>query len=560
MTQEEAFTLLTMGKQVFLTGPAGSGKTHVVNRYIHYLRMHGIEPTITASTGIASTHLGGQTIHSWSGIGVRSYLSPQELDALGQNERAVRRIRATKVLIIDEVSMISADFFNTLDSVLRTVHQSSAPFGGIQVVCSGDFFQLPPVVREGTLAFAFESEAWRALNFCVCYLSEQHRQDDGVLLDILAHMRFGTISSKHRALLTKRIVDERPSDIPHLFSHNTDVDALNTERLRALSGGHTVYEMRARGSKKRVETLKKTILAQERLEIKKGAIVMFVKNVPQKNYVNGTLGTVEGFAFGNPLVRTHDGRSIVAEPETWTFEDDGVVKAEVTQVPLRLAWAVTIHKSQGLTLDAAYIDLQKVFVAGQGYVALSRVRSFEGVYLAGVGPRAFDRDERVAEEDARFQKESERVSARLQKTPPERIASLANEFIRACGGKECAEEVKPKKSKKDAEVSTYEKTRLLLLKKHPLSVIAKKRGFSKDTIVAHLERLVDEERLDPHDLAHLLPEGAREQFMEIETVAEQEDTWNLAPLFRALDERYTYEELRFARLFLKCERVGKKKL
>ena len=198
MTQDEALALLKTGASVFLTGQPGSGKTHTVNRYIQWLKRQGIEFAYTASTGIAATHGHGVTIHAWSGIGVRETLNARDLDTLAANRRLATRIERTQVLVIDEISMLPARSLTLVDTVCRHIRGVPSPFGGLQIVLVGDFFQLPPVVRRDAQAamlplgdgedpfgaeFAHASSAWRDLAPTVCYLSEQHRQSDKPFLD-----------------------------------------------------------------------------------------------------------------------------------------------------------------------------------------------------------------------------------------------------------------------------------------------------------------------------------------------------------------------------------------
>ncbi|MDP3697564.1 MAG: AAA family ATPase, partial [Candidatus Taylorbacteria bacterium] len=219
MTQETALSILKTGKNVFLTGEPGSGKTHTINRYVSYLKEHGIEPAITASTGIAATHIGGMTIHSWSGIGIKKELSPADFSRVISLRRASARVKKAGVLIIDEISMLDAKTLNLIDTVCRAIKRSSEPFGGIQVVLVGDFFQLPPVRREDHVQpggfstsflngrsddpsqFAFESEAWMSANLSVCYLTEQHRQSDPKFLGVLSAIRSGQVLQEHRQCL-----------------------------------------------------------------------------------------------------------------------------------------------------------------------------------------------------------------------------------------------------------------------------------------------------------------------------------------------------------------------
>ena len=204
MTQNEALTILKTGANVFLTGEPGSGKTHTVNAYIAWLRSHGIEPAITASTGIAATHVGGMTIHSWSGIGINSSMTPELLDTIASKEHVAKRLQKAKVLIIDEVSMLSGEVLVMVDAVLKEVRHSDLPMGGLQTVLVGDFFQLPPISR-GETVFAFQSPAWKSLNPLICYLTEQHRQEDYVVVNGITHT-FQLSRLVRRSLIRLRLI------------------------------------------------------------------------------------------------------------------------------------------------------------------------------------------------------------------------------------------------------------------------------------------------------------------------------------------------------------------
>lgn len=460
MTQEEALTILKTGANVFLTGEPGSGKTHTVNAYVAYLREKNIEPSITASTGIAATHIHGMTIHSWSGIGIKERLSNYDLDKIASNERVAKRIMHTSVLIIDEVSMLSASTFSMVDAVCRTIRRSTNAFGGLQVVLVGDFFQLPPVVKRNFNAphedeqnteelsfdeaekppatqFAYNAPAWRSLNPVVCYLEEQHRQEDGSFLEVLAAIRAGEFGDRHRAHIDSRMVGDAsaPADAVRLFPHNADVDRINEAELKKINGVSRSFTMRSSGAAAAVETLKRGCLSPETLMLKVGASVMFTKNNPSGSFVNGTLGTVTSFSSsGAPVVRTRTGKFIVAEPMEWTIQEEGKVKAKVTQVPLRLAWAITVHKSQGMSLDAAVMDLSQTFEYGQGYVALSRVRTLGGLHLLGLNQRALEVHPEALEMDAEFREQSETARTVFGAMPRRELSDMQGRFVLAAGG------------------------------------------------------------------------------------------------------------------------------
>jgi len=542
-----------MGKNVFLTGSAGTGKTYVLNEYITWLKQHGIEVAITASTGIAATHLGGQTIHSWSGIGIKNTLSIYDLDHIEQNEKLVKRFRKTKVLIIDEVSMLHAHTLEMINQAVQAGTQSYEPFAGMQVVLCGDFFQLPPVSHSPEdVSFAFESVAWKDLRLNICYLHEQFRQHDEKLLGILNAIRSGEESYTICNLLKERIGITAEGSVPHLYTHNVDVDALNNEKLSALEGHPHLYTMKTKGRKGKIEILKNNLLVPETLFLKKGAVVMFVKNHPYGLYANGTLGTVVRFSKNYPVIKTHAGEELEVEPETWKIEDGAKVLAEVSQIPLRLAWAVTIHKSQGITLDAAYMDLRKTFVSGQGYVALSRVRSFSGLYIQGIHEYAFVQNHRIAHKDRYFQEASLRTERRLEITDTSRIKKISDEFILHSGGHEPTKESLSTHTDARKE-STYEKTHVLLKKKLDIQDIAKVRKISQGTVMHHIEKLLEKEHLSKNNLTYIRkrhPEQ-EESLEEIACAFAQKETWNLTPVHKHLSEKYSFDALRFARLFLR---------
>lgn len=643
MTQNEALNILKTGANVFLTGEPGAGKTHTINRHIAYLRECGIEPSITASTGIAATHVHGMTLHAWSGIGIKRDLTEEDVDRISQNERVAKRIGKAKVLIVDEVSMLDGRTLDSVERVCRAVRLSDIPFGGLQVIFVGDFFQLPPVARGGERAmFAYESRAWASLDPLVCYLSEQYRQDDADFLSVLSAIRTDTFDELHAEHLRRRVGEHHTADmdIPRLFPHNADVDRINDDRLSRINAPSECFAMTTAGPDGLVENLKRGCLSPERLELKLGAAVMFTKNSMTGEYVNGTLGAVVGFEEGTkfPLVKTHSGVRLTAMPVEWTVEENGKVRAKITQIPLRLAWAMTVHKSQGMSMDAAVIDLAHAFEYGQGYVALSRVRRLSGLYLLGFNAQALRVHPDVLERDAFFRERSGAAVKAFDDMKEEEIKKLQENFIRALGGKLLHGKKRPKTSLASAvdydkalfeelkklrrrladertspaftifgdatlremaihypqrlesfgkikgigpaklkqygalfveairsyaeprqieEVargefsapatsSTYQQTHELLLQKCPLNEIAKIRGLSEGTIIAHIEKL---RAADPKlDINHLLPDKKRlaiirEAFKKMENLA-------LSPVRERLGEDFSYDELRLARLML----------
>ena len=490
MTQSDALTILKSGANVFLTGEPGSGKSHTVNEYVAYLKSHGIEPAITASTGIAATHIHGMTIHAWSGIGILNSLSPEDLDRIATREYLVKRIQPAKVLIIDEISMLSAHTLDMVEAVLREVRQTPEAFGGLQIILVGDFFQLPPITRnnlpqpsqdmfysdEPQGIFAFTGSAWKRAKPVVCYLTEQHRQDDPEYLAVLSAIRTNELKEKHHAHIASRKVSatKLPKGITKLFSHNADVDRINAGELATLPGTPKQYHMTSRGKDSLVENLKRGCLSPETLELKEGASVMFTKNSIQGGFVNGTLGTVMGFAAGTgyPEILTLQGMHITAEPLDWSIEENGAPLATISQIPLRLAWAMTVHKSQGMSMDGAVMDLSGAFEYGQGYVALSRVRRLKGLHLLGINERALEVHPEILEKDAEFRVAFTFSDASFKELPKDDLTKPHSNFVRACGGTEKVNATLKKKKKKEkksgAESSAVYTEKLAALReKHP---------------------------------------------------------------------------------------------
>lgn len=412
MLQSEALDIMKLGHNVYLTGAAGSGKTHVLNQYIKYLRDNNIVVGVTASTGIAATHMNGMTIHAWAGLGAGDTIDVERIMA---RSTIKKRMATTRVLIIDEVSMLDGHVLDAVDAIARACKDQTKPFGGLQVVLSGDLFQLPPVTRSGEPFFVFNSEAWRSMGLKICYLQEQHRQDDSNLLGILNAIRSNSVDEAHFEELSERIrsapADE---DIIKLYTHNAHVDGINKAELDKLQTETKTYHMTSSGRQSAVESLTNRCLAPEQLVLKLGSEVMFVANNPAMQFYNGTLGKVVDFNDdGKPVIETKQ-RLITVDKHTWTTQDGDKTIAEVTQLPLRLAWAITIHKSQGMSLDAAEIDLSKSFEPGMGYVALSRVRSIEGLYIKGINNVAMMVNPQIIELDVKLKARSGQAVAGLK--------------------------------------------------------------------------------------------------------------------------------------------------
>jgi ATP-dependent exoDNAse (exonuclease V) alpha subunit len=426
MRQQQAMAVMMGGSNVFLTGAPGAGKTYILNQFVKRAQRAGKRVAVTASTGIAASHLSGTTIHSWSGLGILDELTREDLQRLGSSDRLVKRYNSTDVLVIDEVSMLHGKRLDMINQLAKVLRGNEAAFGGLQVILVGDLFQLPPVSR-GTREFDFAhlSEAWTELNLQICYLTEQHRQNDNNdLLILLEAMRADNFDIAHQEMLGGRLqqIPEEDVVLTRLFAHNVDVDSINRRHLSALPGSSHTFRMQTKGGKAKIEQLAKSLLAPEELELKIDAEVMFVANNFAEGFVNGSRGRVIAFKNGLPLVELLNGRKVEVEPHSWSLVEDGKTRAEIKQLPLRLAWAITIHKSQGMSLDAAEIDLSQAFTPGMGYVALSRVRSLEGLYLRGINNMALTMHPQIHDFDTSLQQRSIDLSGNTDDIADEVIA------------------------------------------------------------------------------------------------------------------------------------------
>ena len=646
MRQSSALDILKTGQNVFLTGSAGSGKTYTLNQYIDYLRARRVPVAVTASTGIAATHMNGTTIHSWSGIGIKDELSDRDLTNLSRKQFLADRLKDTAVLVIDEISMLHAKQLNLVSQVLKHVRKNNKAFGGIQVVVAGDFFQLPPIGSKGESnreKFAFMSEAWLDAKFHICYLSERHRQvsdaaNGGLDLDdILNQIRRQEVTFEAIAALEN--THDQSVDIKRtrLYTHNLNVNKINDKELAALDGEMMRFEATTTGDSKLVETLKKTVRTQDELILKVGSKVMFIKNNAELGVSNGTMGELIGFAAVKvddskdnsealiennidadredtdettdkqttkgkksaakkeadkpkakkaatqkmPVVRLNSGREVIAEPEEWIIEDEtGDVLASYLQVPLCLAWAITIHKSQGMTLDAAEIDLSRTFELGQGYVALSRLKSLSGLQLLGMNDMSLQLDPLARGADKRFLVLSEEADANYAMLDEESMQQAHEKFVLKSGGtlsksvidayatlqKKRREQQQAKIDKKqklgnqvsDKSESTLRATRVLLEESLTIAEISQARQLSQSTIMRHIADLKSQDPSLACD--HLRPDdevmtAVGNAYVAIK-VANNPNDFNddgsikLRPIYDHLKQSIDYNTIRLALVFI----------
>lgn len=382
-------------RSCLITGNGGTGKSFLLDSITETLWKHNVINAVTASTGIAALNVSGATIHSWSGLGI-GHRPTEQIAAIIRarardfNNPTLSRVRRCECLFIDEISMLDGRFVDKLSALMSELRDDDAPFGGCQVVFLGDFLQLPPVTRD-IPQFAFECKAWQAINPPVHLLTKTFRQEDQQFSSTLNDVRMGRTTPAVRDLLNECFTRDDPDpDKPGiiLHTHNAGCDKINVEGLeKLLDAGADSREYDAVESDKAeqfAQQLDKTCLAPRRLHLAVGARVMLLKNIdPTGGLANGSLGTVTRVYPSAVHVKFDNGRSQELQRHKWELFDGDEVLATRSQIPLRLAYAVTVHKSQGMTLDKLYCHLDKCFSPGQAYVALSRARSREGLFIRG---------------------------------------------------------------------------------------------------------------------------------------------------------------------------------
>jgi ATP-dependent DNA helicase PIF1 len=398
-SQKIALEKMMEGKNICLTGSAGTGKTYILQILKQWAEQNNKKIAITALTGTAAFLLGGKTIHSWSGIGLGTSSVESVVEKCTMRKHLRTKWRMTDILVIDEISMMSPELFSYLDMVAQGVRRNDLPFGGLQLIVVGDFCQLPPVVNiqgsdDKRPIFCFESISWDSCIDEVVVLKEIVRQTDPEFQECLNHVRMGNVSPKVKTLLESRIGVDISKDgiLPtRIYPNKKNVDYINRTCLQKLAksqSGTKCYRFNAsvenipESSK---EQFFKTLPCVDSLKICVGAQVMLVINLNQdEGLVNGSRGVVQDIKGLTITVKFYNGITKEISPHEWMV--DGAKKnAKITQLPIILAWAITIHKSQGASLDLAEIDVGEcVFECGQTYVALSRVRSLQGLRIVSL--------------------------------------------------------------------------------------------------------------------------------------------------------------------------------
>ncbi|CAG5135099.1 unnamed protein product [Candidula unifasciata] len=378
--QTRVLEVIMRGKNVFFTGSAGTGKSFLLKKILGSLPPN--HTFATASTGVAACHIGGTTLHSFAGIGSGKAPLAQCVE-LASRQKVAQQWRACKHLVIDEISMVDGDLFDKLETVARIIRKSDQPFGGIQLILCGDFLQLPPVVGPGEKRrFCFQSEAWNKSIEVTMQLTDVKRQSDKRFIDILQHIRKGSCPEHVSAVLqetTSKCIQRDGVLATKLCTHKVDVEAINTSKLREINGDSRMFAS-SDTDEAYAKMLNTLCPVPQYLDLKIGAQVMLCKNLDvQRGLVNGARGVVIGYEADYPVIKFACKVTEVIKSVRWVFKIGGGNTIVRKQIPLKLAWALSIHKSQGMTLDCVEISLARVFESGQAYVALSRAKSLEGL-------------------------------------------------------------------------------------------------------------------------------------------------------------------------------------
>lgn len=403
--QERAYESLSGTGNVFLTGGAGSGKSFLVRYFLKDKSTK--EFPVLASTGAAAVLVGGRTFHSFFGLGILEGGPEATIEKAARNRQVVRRLKKINGFIVDEVSMLSGVILATAEIICRRVRDSDEPWGGLRVIAVGDFAQLPPVERNSSAkSWAFQHPVWTWSGFKTEYLRTQTRCRDEEYMRILNKVREGNVTQEVVDYLNSKIVTgDQEFTGTRLFPRRDQTDHFNLKKLNELKTPLIKLETVYTGQARLVEQLKKVAPIPEVLHLKENALVMIRQNDPQGRWVNGTTGYVEkmstemGGMFVKALkIRLLNGRLAELEKQSFTLLDaDGEVVASATNFPVSLAYASTIHKAQGATLDRLWVDLKQLWEPGQAYVALSRISQGSDLWVEAWQPRAIRTDPHVTQ-------------------------------------------------------------------------------------------------------------------------------------------------------------------
>lgn len=540
--QETALDMLTRQGNVFLTGAAGTGKSFLLHRYVHD------KPTdafpIVASTGAAAVLIGGRTFHSFFGLGIMEGGIDETVRRAVRSKRLVHRLLSACCVVIDEVSMLSGTTLDAAERIARCVRNRNEPWGGLRIIAVGDFAQLPPVAPGSSEKdWAFAHAVWQNSAFAPALLSTVMRTSDRDFLDILNSVRSGDVTENVRSFLDGRTdLATEETEGTRLYAHRNSADAYNHRRLDAIPRTLYSFETRYAGEARMLETAKRAMPIPDVLHLKEGALVMMRKNdvsEPQL-YVNGSLGHVRRIDDDTLTIELFSGDAIDVEPQKFSYVDgDGKELLAAWNFPVTLAWATTIHKAQGTSLDSLIVDLSALWEPGQAYVALSRVRHPERLFIERWHSSSIRAEPLVTQLYDSFAKEMASYVPR----PP-------FVFHRNTDARETA-----KQSRSHGVRSSHTKQkrasliREMLAECAPLETIAAKAHIKVDRVLLYIEESI--EQGVPVSIRYLLDEVP--DVSRIRTAFEEHGLQRLRPAYDALHEAVPFTTLRLVRCVMLAE-------
>lgn len=536
--QQKAIDVLRRQGNVFLTGAAGTGKSFLLNHYLAD-KNHDDFP-IVASTGAAAVLVGGRTFHSFFGLGIMEGGLRETIHRAVRNRKLAYRLNRAACVIIDEVSMLSGMSIAAAEEIARAVRRNEEPWGGLRIICVGDFAQLPPIARGAEAKdWAFTHEAWQSSDFQSALLSTVMRTQDTEFLRILNFVRVGTVNQDVVDFLNARMdVTQDLSDATRLFPHRAQAEQFNQVRLSMIDSPVHSFPTQYEGAERYIEAARKAVPIPDTLHLKRGALVMMRRNDQsgKMRYVNGSLGHVRGFGEDELTVELLNGDVIDVTVEGFNYLDgDGQEVAVAYNFPVTLAWATTIHKAQGASLDRMVVNLDHLWEPGQAYVALSRVRSAEGLVVERWNPSSIRAEPLVT----RFY---DGLADAMQKYVPR--ALYQPKVVMKI-------ELPPKKtSQKDAKKARVGAVFRALEAKKPLTEIMKETDLSDDTVLRYIDQFI-ETNVCP-DLSYLVDDLDR--IDDIKDAFSDLGLEKLKPVYDKLEQFVDYETLKLVRLAMRRER------
>lgn len=535
--QETALDILERQGNVFLTGAAGTGKSYLLERYLAGKPSEAFP--VVASTGAAAVLIGGRTFHGFFGLGILEGGVQAAVARALRNRKLVHRLNAASCVIIDEVSMLSGSVLSAAEEVSRRARNSLEPWGGLRIIVVGDFAQLPPVTPAGeTKDWAFAHRVWADSAFQPALLSTVMRTRDAEFLDVLNLVRAGTVDDVVRSFLdAHRLVVREEEEGTRLYAHRAKAEEYNVRRLHGLPGEAQVFRTEYQGKDRVTESALRAFPIPEALLLKEGALVMMRKNDASgaRLYVNGSLGHVTRIGDEEITVALLDGEEVAVEKQKFTMLDgDGNEIMGAWNFPLTLAWATTIHKAQGASLDRLIVDLSSLWEPGQAYVALSRVRSAKGLFIERWNPASIRAEPLVTGL-------YDSLAAEMKGYVPRPL------FVPASAAP------RPSRGDAEAEGGVRERRAALIRKlvsdESPFEELVAQSGVKHDRVLLYLEQFLEEgESLRLGYLLEGIPEAGtiREAF-------EEHGTARLKPVFEALEERVPFTTLRLVRCVLMAQ-------